>query len=236
MSAPVASVPTREHPVVGWLWTLCEGARPQIAAPWEVTIEGEVWTGATSGHVIAMTRGSFGFSSTVANIAGAIERASHANRFAFPMEAAWRLADPTPDPTALPACIKCDNTGLVECEDCEGEGTEECECDCGDLHEKPCYECKSKGEVPCECGRVANPKAIFRRCQIGVGVFDLNLLAKALRYLPRDVPAVWIHDQPERAAMLDVGEWRALFMPLRQFDETGIPDFTIEIRPLGGAP
>jgi hypothetical protein len=208
-------------PAVAWFAGLCDRRdREDLATPLTLDVDGEAWTLATNGHVMAMTRGEYGYPrpEDPAKFLAVVQKKYQTEPVAISMNDLRAIMPPVVDIDTLPPCEECENTGRITCDDCDGDGVLECMCHCGDDHDKTCGECDGDGWVSCECGRdPSKAEPPIERVQIGASHFNRLLLAKAIPHLP-DAPATWQSDTPEGQAWLTVGGYRVLFMPMRQFE------------------
>lgn len=225
----MADTPTREHPTFGWLYRCCSTSesRLQLAAPFTYIWNGEPWTGASDGHLIAMTRGAHGFADALPslNVMKAIDGSGHGAGVAIDLAALRELAWPS----ITEKCTACEGSGQLECSECGGRGSSDCSCYCGNEHKSECRECDGRGWESCDCPAGIRALVDRRPVNIGIGRFDLTLFARCLPHVGVDV-GVWHQSEPEKAARIDAGEWIIVLMPLRQNSETD----TDETFPLGG--
>lgn len=215
---------------IGWLWQIVDTGRAVMKSPWTYQWNGEPWTVATNGRVVAMTRGAFGFDPASDLFDNLMKSFPVSAPLAFPLDEACTLAMPWLDTSALPPCDLCRNTGAICCNECEGEGDVDCSCKaCGDDHERSCDKCNGVGSVACSCGRKQPSES--RPCTIGIARFDLNLLALVLPYIG-DGPATWQQDKINTVALLRTPMWTIGIMPMAR-KENDTPRYALE---LGAAP
>lgn len=198
-------------------------ARPTIARPWLVDLNGEKWTVATDGMRLVLLRGDFGYAprGDAPNLAPVLGMIG-GQEYAVDLAALRSFIGPDtilPDP--LPDCEKCKNTGSVDCPMCEGNGTVDDTCwHCQSEYEKDCEECDD-GKIGCECYHDVGAHEKPEPVSIFGGAFNRHLLRLPLLHLGGE-RATWQQQvrSPgphghEKAGMLDGGDWRLVVMPMR---------------------
>lgn len=190
--------------------------------PFSLTVDGEPWSGATTGHMaVLVSQGSDAPAIPRVNaefLAHVADGERHETD--YPPFRAWCL-----DLPPATSCEDCDGEGKVnDCATCGGSG--ECECECGDVHD--CPDCDGTGDGTGEpklkiCGSChgtsevrARDAGYARLYGIPVDRVQLSVLA----HLTAERVTIVIPTGPHAPVRILAPDWRVIVAPLHSAAKT----------------
>lgn len=186
--------------------------------PFSIQVDGEPWSGATTGMMAVLVRGASAWPVIPSYSADVLLRIPRERVFPVADYAAfraWCLDVPGPQ-----TCRDCKGKPPVICNTCDGDGKHDC--DCGTPHD--CGDCRGEGQTTCKECRGAGT---VRDCDAGYarlyGIPINRVLLDVLHYL--DAAEVRIATGGEREAFLVLApNWRVIVMPLTEVPN-GVPEW-----------
>lgn len=199
-----------------------------FAEPFSLTLDDQMYAGATDGHSLVLVRGVSDLPLLTENEAIRIRAVIPRAVAPVPVDLAALRAFLDAPPLDPPTCEDCEDTLEYECGECLGAGGTPCTCTCGHDHTAECETCLGEGVSGCpSCWPATYPA---HRVRIAGRPFNATLFQRALRRLP-DAPATWdMARNEEHAGVLRTPEWLLVVMPLtQQSTPADVPAFPIGV-------